>query len=116
MVVIARKWREPGATIRGLFGAASPELSDKPTFERVVTERLRKDQELINAWQMYSEDKRSSPSPYRDGLEVGFLDRELFDVTEHVDSASACADFLYREACWVLLHARVDGSGSHHTD
>jgi hypothetical protein len=67
-----------------------------------VEQRLRRDAGLVEAWQGYSWDKRTSPSPYLDGVEVGFYDGGRRDVATHRDEASACADFLFREASWVL--------------
>jgi hypothetical protein len=42
-------------------------------------------------------------------LEVGFYDPDLgrLDVRRHVDATEACADFIYREASWVLRRERV---------
>jgi hypothetical protein len=91
-------------TIRRLFEEARPDLSDRRVFEALLTARLAGDPDLIEAWQGYSWDKRSSPSPYLDGLEVGFFDHDRRDVVRHSDRAMACADFVFREASWVLLH------------
>jgi hypothetical protein len=41
--------------------------------------------------------------PIMDGLEVGFFDEVRRDVIKQRDAASACADFVFREASWVLL-------------
>jgi hypothetical protein len=107
VAAIARRRSEPGATILGLFEDAAPDLSDRRTFEKFVADRLKDDPELLDAWQAYSWDKRTSPSPYLDGLEVGLYDRGRRDATEHRDTPLACADFVFREASWVLLQQRT---------
>lgn len=61
----------------------------------------------MTAWQAYSDDQRGTPSSYLRGLEVGFADieeRKLVRraVVRHRDQAAACADFIRREAAWVL--------------
>ena len=105
--MIARRWREPGSTVRGLFSEADPDLSDQSSFVRLVRAHLERDPELVRAWQSYSWDKRGSPSPYLDEGQVGFFDGERRDVAEYDDPAAACADFLFREATWVLRRERV---------
>ncbi len=108
VATIAYRWREPGTTLRSLFEDARPNLSDRRVFETSVADRLKRDPGLVDAWQTYSWDKRTSRGPYFDGLEVGFFDRDRRDVIEHRDRASACADFLFREASWVLLGRRAE--------
>jgi hypothetical protein len=102
LVTIAKRFREGGKTIRRLFEEANPDLSDRSSFEWAVEQRLRHRSDLVDAWQGYSRDKRTSDSPYLDGVEVGFYDRGRRDVVRHRDEASACADFLFRETSWVL--------------
>jgi hypothetical protein len=108
VATIACRWREPGTTVRDLFEDARPNLSDRRVFETSVADRLKRDPGLVDAWQTYSRDKRTSRGPYFDGLDVGFFDRDCRDVIEHQDRASACADFLFREASWVLLGRRAE--------
>jgi hypothetical protein len=50
----------------------------------------------------YSYDKRWSPSPYLDGLEVGHYDAGKQQVRRHFDSVDACADFVLTEVRWVV--------------
>ncbi len=102
LVTIATRFRDGRNTIRRLFEEAGPDLSDRSSFEMAVEQRLRQEAGLVEAWQRYSRDKRTSPSPYLEGVEVGFYDRVRRDVATYRDEASACADFLFREASWVL--------------
>lgn len=77
-------------------------MSDTSELLSQLRGRLRGDPDLIDAWQQYSWDKRGSPSPYLDRLEVGFYDAGYHDVRTHEDAVDACADFIHREALWVL--------------
>jgi hypothetical protein len=87
VATIAYQWREPGTTIRGLFEAACPDPSDRQAFETSVAGRLKRDPAHVQAWQTSSWDTRTSPSPYFDGVQVGFFDRDRRDVTDHRDKA-----------------------------
>jgi hypothetical protein len=89
-------------TILGLFHEAAPDLSDRGTFVELVRGYLARHQELIETWQGSSYDKRSSPSPYVDGTEVGFFSGKRNSVTHHEPPLDAWADFIYRESLWVL--------------
>lgn len=108
---IAAEYRLGTASIHELFVRAAPDLQDA-RFGVLVRQRLSAEPGLISAWQSYSYDKRGAPSPYVDGLEVGFLDiREgkpvARDVRRHADEVAACTDFIYREAAWVLERRRT---------
>jgi hypothetical protein len=110
---IALNWKKGSLSIRQHFQNASPDLSDG-RFRAFVGAHLSHRPALITAWQGYSEDKRTSPSPYLDGRKVGFFevsDREgrRKHVRQYRDRATACADFIYREAMWVLENRRVSG-------
>ena len=72
-----------------------PDLSDRDAFETALAARFQSDDALIDSWQNYSWDKRSSPGAYLEGLEVGWFEQGRHDVVMHVDRASACADFLF---------------------
>lgn len=98
---IAAEWREGTLSIRERFERAAPDLDD-PAILDYLRRRLGRDSDLVDAWQSYSDDKRSSPSPYLDGLEVGFYDAGRGDVSRHDHPVDACADFIHREARWVL--------------
>jgi hypothetical protein len=102
-----------GPSIREAFEHADPDLSDV-RFKTVVRNRLKDDPSLIESWQNYSYDKRSSPSPYLDRNRVGFF--EVVDghpkrsaVRNHKNPTDACVDFIYREAAWVLERRMVSG-------
>ena len=101
---IVQQWRSPGTTILQLFQDANPDLSDRQLFLAQVANYLESHADLIDAWQGYSWDKRSTPSSYLDGLEVGFYSDGRQDVKLHEDAPSACADFLFRECISVLGH------------
>lgn len=104
-------FRAGGATIMKLFEPARPCLTDRSGFLNAVTDQLRTDVHLIDAWHGYSLNKRTSRGPYfghqAEPLEVGFYDSGFHDVQIHADPAAACADFIYREAVWVLTRERM---------
>jgi hypothetical protein len=108
---IPREWKTGQESIRELFERAAPDLSEPDHFAAVVRQKLLSDPELVEAWQAYSWDKRSSPSPYMDGTEVGFFDGERRQVIKHQDRTEACADFIYRESVWVLQRKRTNELG-----
>lgn len=58
--------------------------------------------DMIQLWQGWSYDKRWSPSPYLDGLEVGHYDAGYHHVRRHESAAAACADFVLAEVRWVV--------------
>jgi hypothetical protein len=110
---IALNWKTGRLSIRQHFQNASPDLSDN-RFGAFIRAYLSRHPALINAWQGYSEDKRTAPSPYLDGRTVGFFDvlggeGRHQDVRRYQDRAKACTDFIYREAMWVLQNQRVSG-------
>lgn len=68
-----------------------------------LTPLLRDRPDLVQAWQMYSWDKRWSPSPYWEAetLEVGLYDSGYRDAERRSDTATACAAFIAREVAWL---------------
>jgi hypothetical protein len=94
------------------FREAAPPLADREAFHAAVINVLRSRPNLVEQWSWYSEDKRTTPSPYLLPIrnphaptryEVGVVDAAgHHDVIEYTDAALACADFLYREATSVL--------------
>jgi len=68
---IALNWKKGDLSILQHFGNASPDLSDK-RFPAFVRAYLSHHPALISAWQEYSKDKRTSPSPYLDGRQLVF--------------------------------------------
>ena len=115
LCAIAFRWKTGNASIRMLFEAASPELTNRDEFLGAVAGWLRQHPELIDEWYGYAVDKRVDRGPYfkfgDEGgcAEVGFYDpdRGYLDVMHHSDPADACADFLWREANWILRRERV---------
>lgn len=71
-----------------LVGSVRSALDDRP--------------ELIHIWQGWSYDKRWSPSPYLDDLEVGHYDAGKHQVRQHASRTAACADFVLAEVRWVV--------------
>ena len=107
LVTIALTWRTGDRSIRDHFRAAAPDLDDTESLRSAIRDALATDPRLLPAWQTYSYDKRSTPSPYLDVQEVGFYDDGRQDVVHHDDPVDACADFICREAAWVLRRDRV---------
>jgi hypothetical protein len=105
------RYRTGDTSIRDLFQRAGPEFDD-PHFLELVDQRLEGEPELVTAWQQYSHDKRGTPSPYLDGLEVGFVEvidghAEARGVHSFETSHEACASFVFREALWVLQRREI---------
>jgi hypothetical protein len=109
-------YRHGHHTIVALLAPAAAHLEDRSGFLAAVTAWMQAHRYLIKEWWHYSEDKRSS-GPYfsdhvgarYDPLVVGFLqaDGSRCDETHHTDDVAACADFIYREASWVVHQQRV---------
>jgi len=85
------------------------DTSDDDLFT-VVRARLTEDPDLIELWQSWSYDKRWSPSPYLDGLEVGHFDARKLHVRLHATTADACADFVLAEVRWLVDRRVVEPS------
>lgn len=100
---IATRWRTEDKSIRQLFEESAPptDVSDE-ALRTAVGEVLLTNPGLIEAWQAYSYDKLGTPSPYLDGLKVGFYDGGSRDVVSHALPIDACIDFICRETRWVL--------------
>lgn len=93
---------EGGRNPSEVFAAAGVnEVSDEDLVA-AVRSALRDHPEVIQAWQGWSYDKRWSPSPYLDGLEVGHYDGGKHHVRRHATAVDACADFVLAEVRWVL--------------
>jgi len=80
----------------------------KSAFRVAMREELIADPELMESWQGYSWDKRTTPNPYLDGREVGVFDRGPTMVTMHSERLDACVDFIWRESHWVLSRTRSE--------
>jgi hypothetical protein len=113
---LALFFRTGDKSIRQLFEPAWPHLDDRDAFLAVVSERLRQYPGLIDAWVGYCEDKRTDRGPYLrvNLVEVGFHDSSVREIGAqhqvvrlHRDPVAACADFIYREAVWVLTGVRA---------
>ena len=109
---ISRVWRSGEKSIREPFAPALPHIDDRAAFLAAVSGWLRERPDLIDAWQAYCEDKRAGRSPYfyfDQAWKVGFCDSSVKEGARryqgeclHTDAVEACADFIYREAAWVL--------------
>jgi hypothetical protein len=84
-----------------LRDSRSSELDDAELLNELA-QRLRADAKARRAWQSYSYDKRWSPSPYLEGLEVGLYDSGYRDVESFDDASVAVAAFILRERDWLL--------------
>lgn len=108
---IAKSWRIGAESVREHFQRAAPDLSDEPSFLAAVRGHLRSQPELVHAWQSYVDDKRGTPSPYLDlrSAEVGWMNTrgKREDISRHDDEFDAAAQFIWREANWVLTRQRV---------
>jgi|SRR5687768_7532877 len=97
-----------GSSLGDLFVDAGVLSTDDDTLTAMVHDRLADEPRFIESWQEYSYDKRSTPSPYLDGLEVGHYDAGRRNVRTHSTVVSACADFVLREVRWVTEHRVVE--------
>lgn len=108
MARVPLSFRTSGKSLSAEFEEIAPNLDDLDALRGAVLEVLERDPLLADAWQTYSYDKRSSPSPYLDGTQVGFFDTDTgrSDVRTYDDPLAACAEFICREAAWVLRGTR----------
>ena len=83
-------------TIIGLLQEAPPDISDGQRFIELVSGYLDRHQELLETWQTYSYDKRSSSSPYLDRTEVGFFSGEGRNVRRDEKTLNTCVVFIYQ--------------------
>lgn len=101
LLSIPARFHTSGRSVADLFADVDPSaVADLAAIES----RLAASPELVEFWQTYSYDKRSSPSPYLDGLEVGLYDAGRHDVRIHQSLPAACADFIVRE--WASIRER----------
>lgn len=115
---IAVRYAHSDKSIRQLFESAVRTPVPRSEFIDALVEWFGRHPDDVNHWLNYSEDKRSSPTPYvlrpsardeRQLYEVGFYDPDLgyTDISRYPDGAHAVADFLHREVNWVLRRQRV---------
>ncbi len=103
-------WRSGGVQLSALFVSAGvDEVSDTDLVASVCA-RLAEQPELVDAWQGYSSDKRWSPSPYLEGLEVGHYESGRHHVRRHSTPVEACADFVLAEVRWVVDRRVIEPS------
>jgi len=96
------RFQAGGVSIRELVELCAADLTGRHNATNLIRRRLAEEPQLVEDWQTYSYDKRSSPSPYLDGREVGYFDGTRREVVNYDERLDACADFIVREARWVL--------------
>jgi hypothetical protein len=108
---ICEVWCKDERSIRDLFQAADPDLSDQQAFTDTISSYLSEHPPLCDRWQDYVNDKRSTPSPLLDlrGPTTGWMTErgEREDVHDFSTIHAATAHFLWMESNWVLAHRRV---------
>ena len=67
---IAQQWRTDDLSIREHFEPVQPDLEEEARAIELIRAQLVRSPVLVEAWQQYSRDKRTTPSPYLEGLEV----------------------------------------------
>ena len=98
-------FRSGNTSIRQLFEPARAHLAERDSFLAAVAKRLRERPDLIDAWQGYSEDKRTTGPVLRlSTMEVAVYETHagLHDIGHFTSRVDACAEFIYRGACSVL--------------
>lgn len=103
--------KKGGSSVVDLVRRAAPDVDD-PRLESLIRARLAAEPALIDAWEAYAYDERATPSPYMDRTRVGFLSMQHGravdeDVRVHETMVDACADFIRREAAWLLEERRL---------
>ena len=112
---VARRWGTTAWTgsISDEFHAPGVPLDDPEQAQVIVRSYLRRHPALVAHWARYLGDRRSSPSPVFTQERTYFFDPTSdpmeTEVVHHPDAASACADYVVREAFWVLERRRVGG-------
>lgn len=103
-------WRNGGARLYDLFVDAGVNQVRDDQVVAAVRSALKQRPDLVTLWQVYSYDKRSTPSPYLDELEVGHYDCGRYHVRRHPTALEACADFLLTEVRWVVDRRVIEPS------
>lgn len=93
---------DTGAHLAEPFVEAGVDLVTDFELLAAVRVALQKNPDLIDVWQGYSYDKRWTPSPYLDGVEVGHYHSGDRHVRRHGTTLEACADFVVTEVRWVV--------------
>lgn len=70
-------------------------------FEDALAATLGKKPQLIDFWETWSADQRSTPSAYVEEKTTGWYDSSRQNVRIHPDRAAAVADFIHRMAAWL---------------
>ncbi len=102
--------REGGRNPSDVFAASGVSNVSDEDLVAAVRSALQDRPGLTQTWQDWSYDKRWSPSPYLDGLEVGHYDAGRHHVRRHTTAVDACADFVLAEVRWVVERRVVEHS------
>jgi hypothetical protein len=101
-------WRAPSdLSPLDRFERAKVDLSDIEALRAELRVEFVSHPGLMDRWQGYCEDRRGSPAPVMKGCRVWHYDQGVTDEVVHEDRASACSDYVTREAAWVLDRRRV---------
>ncbi len=95
-------FRQGGQSAVAVLVGAGVDNVDDDQLLAAVRAALARRPDLIGVWQAWSWDKRWSPSPYLNVLEVGHYDGGYRHVRRHATSADACADFVLTEVRWIV--------------
>jgi hypothetical protein len=90
-------------SFRDLFDLSSPALADRRATVGEMRRILTDQPELIDAWEGFSEDNRSTPAPYLRGNEVGDFDGSYSSLIVHEDRVGACIDYIFRRVVGLKL-------------
>lgn len=110
---LAARWRSPGwsGSIREEFGSFGLALDDPPSARSAVRSALALRPGLVADWRAYGADRRGAPAPAISGTTVSSFQPDAsppeVDVVHHVDEVAAVADYVVREAFWVLAGRRI---------
>jgi len=100
-------WGTGSLSARAHFERAAPDLSDVDALRAELRAEFESDPQLVERWQTYCSDRRGSPAPAMKACKVWHYGEGATDEVVHDDRASACADYVIREAVWVLERRRV---------
>ena len=103
-------FRAGGQKPADVFVAAGVNQTTDEAIVESVRSALERRPDLIGIWQDWSYDKRWSPSPYLDDLEVGHYDAGTHHARRHANPVDACADFVLGEVRWVVDRRVVERS------
>ena len=105
-------FRGGGRPPADVLSAAGVNAVNDEELRNAVRSVLEVRPDLVELWEHWSWDKRWSPSPYLDGLEVGHYDHGRSHVRVHPTPIDACADFVLTEVRWIVERRIVSEPGA----